>query len=143
MITGQPSVVNAGEAIDAELRSSSDCATDELIGQHGGRSSQVETNIIDQRGDTALMGETKMAAKKKTGLIGEVRKAVAKNIASLKANYEREAAALKKQLAAAKKKAAAEVARLKREAVAEIAKVKKAVGGKKKATKKKTAREKR
>ncbi len=48
----------------------------------------------------------------------------------------RDAAALKKQVVAARKRAIAEVAKLKREASAEIAKLKKAASGKKTARKK-------
>jgi hypothetical protein len=106
------------------------------------RSSRAETNILDQRGDTALKGETKMAARKKAGTISKLRKAMAKDLASLKANHRNEAAALKKQVAAARKRAAAAVAKHKREASAAIAKLKKAAT-KKKATKKKATRKKR
>ena len=88
-----------------------------------------------------------MAARKKAGTISKLRKAIAKDVASLKANHRNEAAALMRQVAAARKRARAEVAKLKREAFAEIAKRKKAAGGKKttrkKATRKKTARKKR
>ena len=81
-----------------------------------------------------------MAAKKKAGTISKLRKAMAKDVASLKANHRRDAAALKKQVVAARKRAIAGVAKLKREASAEIAKRKKAT--KKKATRKKTTRKK-
>jgi hypothetical protein len=87
-----------------------------------------------------------MAAKKKVGTISKLRKALAKDVASLKANHRRDATALKKQLLAARKRAVAEVAKLKREASAEIAKLKKVTkkkATKKKATRKKTARKKR
>ena len=92
-----------------------------------------------------------MAAKKKVGTISKLRKAMAKYIASLKSNHRKDAAALKKQLVAARKRAIAEVAKLKREASADIAKLKKATKKKttkkkttkKKATRKKTARKKR
>ncbi len=78
-----------------------------------------------------------MAAKKKSGTISKLRKAIAKDVASLKANHRKEAEALKRQVAAAKKRAAAEVATLTSEASAEITKLKKSV------TKKKAARKKR
>ena len=93
-----------------------------------------------------------MAARKKAGTISKLKKAVAKDLASLKANHRNEAVALKKQLVAARKRAAAEVAKHKREASAAIAKLKKAAtkkpatkkkATKKKATRKKTARKKR
>ncbi len=82
-----------------------------------------------------------MAAKKKAGTISKLRKAMAKDVAYIKANHRKEAAALTRQVAAAKKRAAVEVAKLKREASAEITKLKKAVT-KKKATKKKATRKK-
>ena len=83
-----------------------------------------------------------MAARKKAGTLSKLRKAMAKDLASLKANHMNEAVALKKQVAAARKRATAEVAKLKREASARIAKLKKAAGGKK-TTRKRTARKKR
>ena len=46
-----------------------------------------------------------MAAKKKAGTISKLRKAMAKDVASLKANHRRDAAALKKQAVAARKRA--------------------------------------
>ena len=52
--------------------------------------------------------------KKKATTLSVLKRAVAKDIASLKANHKKELAALMKPVAAAKKNAAAEIAKLKK-----------------------------
>lgn len=89
----------------------------------------------------------KAATKKKASPFSQLKKAVAKDVASIKANHKDEIATLKKALAATKKKTAADVVKLKksvashkRKSAEEIAKLKSqlAVHKKKVASKKKT-----